>query len=57
MEVQKVTTYWVGDLMIGVTEVNPSYAVQLRSAKDLVAGTIIANGNTFNVNGKEVMFP
>ena len=57
MEVQKVTTYWAGDLMIGVTEVNPSYAVQLRSAKDLVAGTIIANGNTFNVNGKEVMFP
>ena len=42
--------------MIGVTTVDPSYAVQFSYAKDLRTGTLLANEKAFTVNGKEVLF-
>ena len=49
-----MNTQWSGGLMIGITSMDPSYAIQLPSAIKLTTGTIVVNGKTFVVNGNEV---
>jgi len=49
-----VNTQWSGGLMIGITSMDPSHAIQLPSAIKLTIGTVVVNGKTFVVNGNEV---
>ena len=50
----KVNTQWSGGLMIGVTSMDPTHAIQLPSAIKLKIGTLVVNGKAFVVNGNEV---
>ena len=52
----KVDVQWMGGLMIGVTSVDPSHAIQLSYAMKLINGTLTVHGKTFTVNGNEVIF-
>ena len=49
-----MNTQWSGSLMIGITSMDPSHAIQLPSAIKLFTGTVVVNGKTFVVNGNEV---